>query len=158
MKLPGAPLALLALLALLCAALVLAEGRKHPAQAAPLQGLGPAVPGKPALYTTASGQRWRVTRTAGAVPSSTYEQSYARLDQLGPRDEVLQTINFEERAWIQPDGPERTWVDFFLDERGELQVLQRQKPPSGAVKTVRFVWNGTGFDRGEPRDTPRPNP
>ncbi len=142
---------MLALLALLGTALMLAERRKHPTQPAPtrLQSLAAAVPGKPVQYTTASGQRWRVTRTAGAVPSSTYEQSYSRLDQLGPRDEVLQTFNFEERAWIRPDGAERTWVDFFLDERGELLVLQRQKQPSGAVSAVRFVWNGTGFDRAE---------
>lgn len=144
--------ALLALLALLGTALILAGLRKEPPRAVPtrLQSLAAAVPGKPALYTTASSLRWRVTKTAGAVPSSTYEQSYARLDQLGPGDEVLQTFNFEERAWIRTDGPERTWVDFFLDEQGELQVLQHQKQPSGAVSTVHFTWNGTGFDRAAP--------
>jgi hypothetical protein len=140
---------LLAALAILSAALVLAERRTHPAEAAAsrLQSLPPAIPGKPALYSTASGLRWRVTKTAGEGPSSKYEQSYARLDQLGPRDEVLQTVNFEERAWVQTGGAERTWVEFFLDERGELQVLQYQKQPRGAVLTVRFAWNGTGFDR-----------
>jgi hypothetical protein len=139
-------LALLGIAALIGAALILSR-RSNVASPAGFVAPAAAVPGKPARYTTASGEHWRVTRTAGAVPSSSYEQSYARLEHLGPADEVLWVFNFEERAWVRPDGAERTWVDFSYDARGELQVLQHQKQPSGAETTTRFVWNGTAFDR-----------
>jgi hypothetical protein len=140
-------LVLFAIAALLGAALIFS--RNNAAAPAEIETPAAAVPGRPARYTTASGQRWRVTKTAGAVPSSGYEQSYARLEHLGPADEVLWALNFEERAWVRPDGAERVWVDFSYDARGELQALQHQKQPTGAETTTRFVWNGTTFDREE---------
>ncbi|MBK7862727.1 MAG: hypothetical protein IPJ65_29780 [Archangiaceae bacterium] len=99
------------------------------------------------VYRSTGGERWRVTRTAGAVPSSTYEQSYLRLERLGERDEVLELFNFEERAWVRPDGAERTWVDLSLDARGELQALQHQREPDGGQTLTRFRWNGRSLDR-----------
>jgi hypothetical protein len=92
---------------------------------------------------------WRVTQTAGAVPEPGYEQSYQRLDQLGPAGDTVATWNFEERAWVRSDGPDRVWVDFSLDERGELQALHHHHEPGKKTATTRFRWNGKGFDRSE---------
>ncbi len=94
----------------------------------------------------AGNQRWRLTKVAGAVPEPRYEQSYVRLDRLGPADEVLEFINFEERAWVRSDGAERVWVEFSLDGQ-TLQALQHQRDPNGKETRVRMRWNGTTFDR-----------
>ncbi len=96
--------------------------------------------------TTAANQRWRLTKVAGAVPDPRYEQSYVRLDRLGPADEVLETFKFEERAWVRPDGAERVWVEFSLDGQ-TLQALQHQREPNGKETRVRMRWNGATFDR-----------
>ena len=95
----------------------------------------------------AANQRWRLTKVAGAVPEPRYEQSYVRLDRLGPADEVLEFINFEERAWVRSDGAERVWVEFSLDGQ-TLQALQHQRDPSGKETRVRMRWNA-------PRSTAR---
>lgn len=95
----------------------------------------------------AANQRWRLTKVAGAVPGPRYEQSYVRLDRLGPADDVLEIFNFEERAWVRPDGAERVWVEFSLDGQGTLQALQHQREPGGKEKRVRMRWNGATFDR-----------
>ena len=96
--------------------------------------------------TVAANQRWRLTKVAGTVPDPRYEQSYVRLDRLGPADEVLETFKFEERAWVRPDGAERVWVEFSLDGQ-TLQALQHQREPNGKQTRVRMRWNGATFDR-----------
>ncbi len=99
------------------------------------------------VYESVNHERWRLTKVAGSVPDPKYEQSYVRVDRLGPTDEVLEVFKFEERAWVRSDGAERTWVDFSLDGSGVLQALQHQREPGGKETRVLMRWNGTKFDR-----------